>query len=125
MRCPVARDLGIRLHDALLRIAPDLGFPEVAAVGAWWNRQHNPEIDIVAKNDDRHAGIAFAGSITWQQTQPFGLREYNALVRDAHFVPEAWDRTEPRPSQRRSHRGLSHHAVTAAPIAIKGLPTSE
>lgn len=81
------------IHDALLRIAPDLGFPAVAAVGAWWNRQHNPEIDIVGKNDERRAGIAFAGSIKWHQTQPFGLREYNALVRDAHFVPGVSDQT--------------------------------
>lgn len=81
------------IHDALSRIAPDLGFPDVAAVGAWWNRQHNPQIDIVAMNDERHAGIAFAGSIKWHETQPFGLREYNALVRDVHSVPGVSDQT--------------------------------
>jgi AAA+ ATPase superfamily predicted ATPase len=75
------------IHDALFRIAPNLGFPEAAAVGAWWNRLNNPEIDIVAKNDGRHAHIAFAGSIKWHETQPFGLREYNALVKDVHAVP--------------------------------------
>jgi len=81
------------IHDAFLRVAPDLGFPDVAAVGAWWNRQHNPQIDIVAKNDERHAGIAFAGSIKWHETQPFGLREYNALVRDVYSVPGVNDQT--------------------------------
>lgn len=75
------------IHDALLRIAPDLGFPEVAAVGAWWNRLNNPEIDIVGKNDGRHADIAFAGSIKWHETQPFDLREYSTLLRDVHSVP--------------------------------------
>lgn len=81
------------IHDALLRIAPDLGFPDVAAVGGWWNRQHNPQVDIVAKNDERHASIAFAGSIKWHEAQPFGLREYNALVRDVHSVPGVSDQT--------------------------------
>jgi AAA+ ATPase superfamily predicted ATPase len=81
------------VHDALLRIAPDLGFPEVAAVGAWWNRQHNPEIDIVAKSDERRASIAFAGSIKWRENQQFGLRDYNDLVRDVHAVPGVNDET--------------------------------
>jgi AAA+ ATPase superfamily predicted ATPase len=81
------------IHDALLRIAPDLGFPQVAEVGAWWNRLHTPEIDIVAKNDGRHADIAFAGSIKWHETQPFGLREYNGLLRDVHSVPGVSDQT--------------------------------
>lgn len=76
-----------------MRIAPDLGFPGVAAAGGWWNRQHNPQIGIVAKNDERHAGIAFAGSIKWHEAQPFGLREYNALVRDVHSVPGVSDQT--------------------------------
>jgi uncharacterized protein len=81
------------IHDALLRIAPDLGFREVAAVGAWWNRVHNPEIDVVAKNDGRHADIVFAGSIKWHETRPFGLREYSALLRDVHSVPGVSDQT--------------------------------
>jgi AAA+ ATPase superfamily predicted ATPase len=81
------------IHDALLRIAPDLGFPGAAAVGAWWNRQHNPQIDIVAKNDERHTGIAFAGSVKWHETRPFGLREYNDLIRGVHSVPGVSDQT--------------------------------
>lgn len=28
------------IRDALLRIAPELGFPEVAAVDGWWNRRN-------------------------------------------------------------------------------------
>jgi hypothetical protein len=81
------------IHDALSRIAPDLGFPEVAAVGAWWNRQNNPQIDIVAKNGDRRAAIAFAGSIKWHDAQPFGFREYHALIRDVRHVPGVNDQT--------------------------------
>lgn len=81
------------IHGALLRIAPDLGFPEVAMVGGWWNRRNTPQIDIVAKNDERHASIAFAGSIKWHENRRFGLREYNDLVRDVHHVPGVNDQT--------------------------------
>lgn len=81
------------IRDALLRIAPDLGYPETAAVGGWWNRQHNPEIDIVAKSDARNAAISFAGSIKWHETRGFGRREYADLVRDVRYIPGADDQT--------------------------------
>lgn len=82
------------IRNALLRIAPDLGFPQVAAVGGWWNRRNTPEIDIVAKNDERGAGIAFVGSIKWHATRGFGLREYNDFIRDVHHVPGVNDQTK-------------------------------
>lgn len=81
------------IREALLRIAPELGYPDVAAVGGWWNRQHNPEIDIVAKPDARNAAIAFAGSVKWHETRGFGRREYADLVRDIRSVPGASDHT--------------------------------
>ena len=65
----------------------------MAAVGGWWNRRNTPQVDIVAKNDDRRSGIAFAGSIKWHATRGFGLREYNELVRDVHQVPGVSDQT--------------------------------
>jgi uncharacterized protein len=81
------------IREALLRISPELGYPEVAAVGGWWNRQHNPEIDIVAKSDARTAAISYAGSIKWHETRGFGRREYADLVRDIRYVPGASDQT--------------------------------
>jgi hypothetical protein len=81
------------IHEALLRIAPDLGFPEVDEVGGWWNRQHNPQIDIVGKNGERRAGIAFAGSIKWHESRGFGLRAYADLVRDVRYVAGVDDQT--------------------------------
>ena len=51
------------VREALLRIGSDLGYAEVAEVGGWWNRQNNPEIDIVAMNrDGRGTGVTFVGS---------------------------------------------------------------
>lgn len=81
------------VREALLRIAPDLGYPDVAAVGGWWNRQHNPEIDLVGKSGRRNAAIAFAGSVKWHETRGFGRREYANLVRDVPVVPGADDQT--------------------------------
>jgi uncharacterized protein len=81
------------IHEALLRIAPDLGFPEVADVGGWWNRQHNPQIDVIGKNGERRAAIAFAGSVKWHESRGFGLREYADLVRDIRYVPGVDDQT--------------------------------
>lgn len=81
------------IREALLRISPDLGFPEVAAIGAWWNRQHNPEIDIVAKSSARGAPIAFAGSVKWHETRGFGRREHADLIRDVRHVPGVDDET--------------------------------
>lgn len=81
------------IRDALLRIAPDLGYPEVVLIGGWWNRQHNPEIDIVGKSDKRNAPIAFAGSIKWYEAKGFGRREYADLVRDVPVIPGADEQT--------------------------------
>jgi len=33
------------VREALLPLLPGLGFPEVAAVGGWWTRSNNVEID--------------------------------------------------------------------------------
>ncbi len=81
------------IRDALLRIAPDLGFPEVAAVGGWWNRHNTPQIDIVAKSDARHPGIPFAGSIKWHENRGLSVREYRELVRDVHHIAGFNDQT--------------------------------
>jgi hypothetical protein len=76
------------VREALLRIAPELGWPEAEAVGGWWNRQNNPEIDVVGAD---RAGVAnrimFAGSIKWQTTKPFSSHDHAALVRDVAAVP--------------------------------------
>jgi hypothetical protein len=83
------------LREALLRIAPDLGWPEVEAVGGWWNRQNNPEIDLVGAD---RAGVAkrilFTGSITWQTAKLFDQYDHVTLVRDTAAVPGADSATE-------------------------------
>ncbi|WP_239328468.1 ATP-binding protein [Frankia sp. CiP3] len=76
------------VREALLRIAPELGWPEVEAVGGWWNRQNNPEIDLVGADRTGAANrIIFAGSIKWQTAKPFDQRDHAALIRDVAAVP--------------------------------------
>jgi uncharacterized protein len=78
------------IREALLRIAADLGWPEVEAVGGWWNRQNNPEVDLVGAD---RAGVAnrilLTGSIKWQTARPFDRHDHAALVRDTASVPGA------------------------------------
>jgi predicted AAA+ superfamily ATPase len=84
------------IREALLRVAPELGWPEAEAVGGWWNRQNNPEIDLVGADRDGVANrILFAGSITWQNAKPFDRHDYAALVRDMTAVPGADPATTP------------------------------
>ncbi|MCH6163127.1 ATP-binding protein [Streptomyces marispadix] len=75
------------IRESLLRLAPR-AWPGTEAVGGWWNRQNNPEVDLVgADREPVAAHVHFAGSVKWLETQAFGRREYEALVRDAAAVP--------------------------------------
>jgi hypothetical protein len=76
------------VRESLLRMLPDAAWPETEAVGGWWNRQNNPEIDLIGADREPVAGaVHFVGSIKWLESQPFGRHEYDALVRDMLAVP--------------------------------------
>jgi uncharacterized protein len=76
------------VRESLLRLLPDGDWPETEAVGGWWNRQNNPEIDLIGADREPVAGaVHFVGSIKWLESQPFGRHEYEALVRDVSAVP--------------------------------------
>lgn len=83
------------VHEALLRLLPDDRWPETEAIGGWWNRRNNPEIDLVGADREpvaRH--VHFLGSIKWLENGSFGRHEYDSLVRDMLAVPGA-DPTTP------------------------------
>jgi uncharacterized protein len=76
------------VRRSLLRLLPDEDWPETETVGGWWNRQNNPEIDLVGADRGPVAGrVHFVGSIKWLDAQPFGRRDYDRLVRDMLAVP--------------------------------------
>ncbi|WP_053741076.1 ATP-binding protein [Streptomyces sp. NRRL WC-3618] len=76
------------IREALLRLMPNDEWPDTEAVGGWWNRQNNPEIDLIGADREPVARqVHFVGSVKWLENQPFGLHEYDALVRDMLAVP--------------------------------------
>jgi AAA+ ATPase superfamily predicted ATPase len=77
------------VREALLRMLPGIGFPEVAAVGGWWTRSNNVEIDLVGM--ERGTSVALAGSIKWHESQPFSRADYADLLRDTGSLPGAKD----------------------------------
>ncbi|MBO4274232.1 ATP-binding protein [Microbispora triticiradicis] len=82
------------VREALLRLLPDDRWPEIEAVGGWWNRQNNPEVDLVGADREpvaRH--VHFVGSIKWLENASFGRHEYESLVRDLLAVPGADTKT--------------------------------
>ncbi|MFN8075796.1 MAG: ATP-binding protein [Kineosporiaceae bacterium] len=83
------------VREAVARLAPGAGWPDVATVGGWWNRANNPEVDLVGADRDTPARhVRFVGSVKWHEATPFGPRERYELERDAVAVPGA-DGTTP------------------------------
>ncbi len=64
-----------------------LPWDKVEAVGGWWNRQFDPELDLVGADRAPTAQhIAFVGSVKWLAT-PFDRHDLADLLRAAPQVP--------------------------------------
>jgi hypothetical protein len=77
----------IRASLELAAAAGELPWPDVEAVGGWWNRRFDPEVDLVGADRSpvaRH--VRFVGSVTWLNT-PFDDHDLAELVRDGGLVP--------------------------------------
>ncbi|MFE3261468.1 ATP-binding protein [Nocardia sp. NPDC059229] len=78
------------IRESLLRLLPDARWPETEAVGGWWNRQNNPELDLIGADREPVAGaVHFIGSIKWLEDRPFDRHDYDALARGVLAVPGA------------------------------------
>jgi hypothetical protein len=76
----------------LARLAQAQSMPDAAVVGGWWNRQNNPEIDLVGADRGPVATrIGFVGSIKWRDRQAFSQSDYAELAQAAPSVPGAHD----------------------------------
>jgi hypothetical protein len=75
------------IRESLSLAAADLPWPEATAVGSWWNRAFDPEIDLIGAD---RAPVAtrlwYAGSVKWLD-HPFGSRDLAALRRGVPQVP--------------------------------------
>jgi uncharacterized protein len=75
------------IRQALSLSAGDRPWPGATAVGGWWNRAFNPEIDLVGADRAPVAReIYYAGSVKWLDS-PFDDHDFAALQRDAIAVP--------------------------------------
>jgi len=77
------------IREALL-LATAVGltpWPNAEVVGGWWNRQFNPEVDLVGADRGPVAGrLFFAGSVKWLAT-PFDRHDLAALAAGAAGIP--------------------------------------
>jgi len=77
----------IRDALAIAAGAGQLPWTDTWEVGGWWNRQANPEIDLVGADRAPIASrIAFAGSVKWQDG-PFDRHHLDDLRRHAPMIP--------------------------------------
>jgi hypothetical protein len=75
------------IREALSLAAADLPWPDATAVGGWWNRTFDPEIDLVGAGRGPVARkLWYAGSVKWLD-HPFGSRDLAALQRGTPQVP--------------------------------------
>jgi hypothetical protein len=75
------------VREALSLAAAALPWPEATAVGGWWNRAFDPEIDLIGADRAPVAGrLWYAGSVKWLD-HPFGSRDLASLQRGAPLVP--------------------------------------
>lgn len=78
------------VRESLSRALPDDAWPDTEEIGGWWNRQNNPEIDLVGADRGPVAQrIHFVGSIKWLDNRPLDRHDYDELVRGAGAVPGA------------------------------------
>lgn len=75
------------VREALSLAAHDLPWAEAIAVGGWWNRAFDPEIDLIGADRAPVAReLYYAGSVKWHD-QPFDSRDLAALQRGVVQVP--------------------------------------
>ncbi|MFE7801371.1 ATP-binding protein [Nocardia sp. NPDC057440] len=76
------------IRESLLLLLPGARWPETEAIGGWWNRQNNPEIDLVGADHEPVAdSVHFIGSIKWLEDRTFDRHDYDALTRAILSVP--------------------------------------
>jgi uncharacterized protein len=77
----------VRQSIELAALDDALPWRGVESVGGWWNRQFDPEIDVVGADRGPVAGqISFVGSVKWLAS-PFDRHDLAGLTRGAPQVP--------------------------------------
>lgn len=64
---------------------------DVVHVGGWWNRNNNPELDVVAARDAKGRNIAAVGTVKWRENTPITRNDVATLHNARTVVPSAAD----------------------------------
>ncbi|MGI8683834.1 MAG: ATP-binding protein [Acidimicrobiales bacterium] len=82
------------IREALMRMSPIEGLPAADAVGGFWTRSNNPEIDIIGADRAPVAKqIAYAGTIKWLDKSPLDQGDMSKLIGDLGAVAGADEHT--------------------------------
>jgi hypothetical protein len=70
------------VRETLARLLPDAHLPAAPAIGAYWTRTNDVEIDIVGADRAPIAKeLLFVGSVKWLENAPFDRHDLSALLR--------------------------------------------
>jgi uncharacterized protein len=98
------------IREALARLLPAQGIPAAAAIGGYWTRSNDVEIDIVGADRDPIARqLVFLGSVKWLETARFDDHDLVELQRHRNRVT-----AEPVPLIAVSRSGTATSRVDAA-----------
>lgn len=82
------------IREALWRLADDVLPEGTAAVGGYWTRTNDPEIDLIGADRSPIAKkITFAGSVKWLENKPFDDRDLARLITHRSRLPGADEET--------------------------------
>ena len=97
-------------REALARLLPDEHLPETGALGGYWTRSNDVEIDIVGADRAPVARrLLFCGSVKWLDNAPFDAHDLAALHRHRAAVTD-----QPVPLIAVSRSGVTCHGLDAA-----------
>lgn len=98
------------LRDSLARLIPAKDLPAAPAVGSYWTRSNDVEVDIVGADRGPVAReILFVGSIKWLENAKFDIRDLGALQRHRALLTD-----DPVPLVAVTRSGVSCKGVDAA-----------
>ena len=99
------------IREALWRLAGSGPFPDASAVGGYWTRTNDPEIDLVGTDREGVAqALTFVGSVKWLEHHAFDHRDLARLHQHRERLPGA---TEETPLVAVSRSGVDVAGVTA------------
>lgn len=76
------------VREALVRLVPLGDLPATAAVGAYWTRTNDPEVDLIGADRSPVAGnVVWAGSVKWLEAAPLDQADVHHLAAQVARVP--------------------------------------